>query len=268
MKKRNSEDFQKKAVVWLATLLYILILVNTRAAPAWAQEKPANFYFVTVDKAGVRDRIAMSGTGVVSGSEVVGGGSFTHFMFNMSAATGSPGPPPYQIVASGTWNATRLVSFNLIGNYGVLAAGVLEMEINLYREIPSPAVFPATLRVVCNLAPAKLINIGSDGSALKEGITLSVTGTDFASGGTAGPFVPFNPPNGVTVFSTSTDFVASLQSSIKDRDTQISDLNSQISSLSAQLSQAQQLNYGLGGLAVLFLITTIIFAVRKRTQKK
>lgn len=242
-------------------LLYVLILAF--AVPAWAQANQANFYFVanskaTLDK--VQHRIAMSAAGSVSGSQVVGGGSFSHFLFNVSADTGAPGPPPYKLVASGTWNATGLVSFKLIGTFGTLAAGVLEMNIVLIEQAPSQSVVPAILKVVCNLVFAKLINIGPDGSALKEGFTLTIPGTDFAEGGKAGPFTAFAPPIGVTVFSTGTGLMTSLQNAVSERDAQISTLN-------AQLSRAQQLTYAAAGLAALFLVTTIVLAIRRAKPK-
>jgi hypothetical protein len=264
------QNFHRETVVLSATLLYLLILVNALTAPALAQEKPVNFYFVansTTMLEGVRHIVAVSGTGVISGSEVVGGGAFAHFLFNISAATGKPGPPPYQLVDSGTWNATRLVSFKMLGTYGLLAAGRLEMDVNLYRQVPTSAVTPGSITEICNLKPAKLINFGSDGQPLPEGLIITIPGTDFVTGGKAGPFAPFVPANGVTVFTTGTEVVTSLQNAVREKDMQISSLNAQVASLNAQLSQAQQarqLTYALGGLAALFLITTIVLAVRKK----
>ncbi len=257
IRKRN---FHGKLVTGSVALFYVLILAI--AVPAWAQANQGNFYFVanskaTLDK--VQHRIAMSGTGTVSGSQVVGGGSFSHFLFNVSD-TGAPGPPPYKLVASGTWNATEVVSFKLIGNYGVLAAGVLEMNIVIVEQVPSQTVIPAILKVVCNLAPAKLVNIGADGSALKEGFTLTIPGTDFAEGGKAGPFTAFDPPSGLTLFTTGTGLIASLQNTVSERDAQISSLN-------AQLSQARQVTYASAGLAALFLVATIVLVIRRAKRK-
>jgi RHS repeat-associated protein len=40
---------------------------------------------------------------------------------------------------------------------GPFAAGILELDVQLNREIPSPATFPAKLKIVCNLGPANLL---------------------------------------------------------------------------------------------------------------
>ncbi len=253
----NKRSFKKKAAVGSAAFLAVLMLVSTIPSPAWA-EPQTNFHLVANSR--VTDRtvspavthvLGVSGTGIVDGSQVSGGGSFFHFLFNVSAATGKPGPPPWQLVASGTWKAKRAISFKMIGTYGVIAAGVLEMEVDLLREVPSPAVIPAILKIICNLAPANLFNVGPDGSRLPEGFIGSIPGTDFVEGGKIGPFVPYD--SGLTTYTMRPELVASLQSTVRDKD--------------AQLSQAQQLSYALAGLAVLFLITTIVLVVRKRPTK-
>ena len=51
---------------------------------------------------------------------------------------------------TGTWVATKLVSFHLTGVYGSLAAGILEMDIDLVRL---GTTAPARLKLVSNLRP-------------------------------------------------------------------------------------------------------------------
>ena len=64
-------------------------------------------------------------------------------------------------MASGTWEARSLVSYKQIGKYGVAAAGIAEIVVDISQEMPSRAVIKgASLRVVCNLRPAGLINPG------------------------------------------------------------------------------------------------------------
>jgi hypothetical protein len=144
-----------------------------------------NFHFVVQSQtAGATDRVALAGDGLVTPSNAVGGGLFTHWK--------NTGSAPFPIVGAGTWKAKSLRSFDLIGTYGSLAAGVLDMDVDLVRDIPSKAVIPAELKVVCNLGAAAL----STGE--EEGVTLTVPAAGLE-------FEPFHPgggpvPFGVTVF--------------------------------------------------------------------
>jgi len=122
--------------------------------------------------------VALAGDGSVTPSNAEGGGLFTHWK--------NTGSPPFPIAAAGTWKARSLRSFNLIGTYGSLAAGVLDMDVDLVRDIPSKAVIPGRMKVVCNLGPANLHNPGVD-----EGVYLSVPAASL-------DFEPFG--FGVTVF--------------------------------------------------------------------
>jgi len=126
----------------------------------------------------------MNGNGKVTPSHVGGGGSFVHF----DSAPSAPIPKP--IIASGTWKAKRLVSFELIGTYGSVAAGIAEMEVLLVQDLPSPAVIPATLEIICNLGIAGLL------TGEEEGFILTIPDAPF------GPFIPATPPNGITIFTT------------------------------------------------------------------
>jgi len=119
----------------------------------------------------------MNGSGKFNGSEAEGGGTYDHFD-NASAV-------PKTILGAGGWKAGRLLSFSLVGTYGVLAAGILEMEVKLLQEFPSRVVIPATLKVVCSIGAAGL-------DAGEEGFTLTIPGVPF------GPFEPFFVAPGFT----------------------------------------------------------------------
>ena len=162
-------------------------------AAAGSEDGPA-FYFLSFSKGrtvGLVDhRIVMSGSGKITPSNVVGGGSFVHF--NDALA-----PPKKPLLGSGTWKAKSLIRFGQIGSWGNLIAGILEADVHLVRETPSPAVIPARLKVTCNIGPAGLVNPGTPTPG--EGFTLTVDGA---------PGSPFEPttfpggfPFGLTVFT-------------------------------------------------------------------
>ncbi len=185
----NRREFLKKAgagsiAVASISALPALDMVLANAAAAAGQ---TNFHFLAFSSGatvgGVQHRVAMAGEGKINGSQVVADGSFVHFD-NASAV-------PKTILGTGTWKAKRLLSFNLIGTWGVLAAGILESEIHLVPVGGSP--IPAVLKVVCNIGPAG-ISTGQD-----EGFTLTIPGAPFS------PFVPLVPALGLTVFTTSNE---------------------------------------------------------------
>ena len=102
-------------------------------------------------------------------------------------------------MAAGTWKARLLVSYKEIDTWGVLAAGILEMVVDLFTQLPSPAVVRgARLKVVGNVPFGGLVNPGEI-----VGYTLSIPGTDFFTGGTPGSFEPTGV--GATTFSIVTD---------------------------------------------------------------
>ncbi len=153
-------------------------------APAWARGRTVGFNFTAISQArtigGVVNAANMAGYGTIEEDEVKGGGHFQHY--------DSASPPPRTILGAGAWHAKRLVSFDPIGTWGVITAGVLIMQIELRHTIPSREVHPATLKVVCN--------VGSGGfeTGQAEGFTLTVPGAPH------GPFVPTGA--GITVFTT------------------------------------------------------------------
>ena len=99
--------------------------------------------------------------------------------------TNSPSP---NFINTGSWRATRFVSFAEVGTWGVGVAGILELEVKLI-PCDAPAVRGARLKIVCNIGPAGLVTEPFQ----QEGFTLTVPGL--------APFSPFTPPVGLTFFS-------------------------------------------------------------------
>ena len=179
----NRRRFFKNAGVGSATLASIPILTHTLATPARADDDNGlGFRFVCVSKAatvGVVDhRMLMNGCGKFNGSEAGGGGTYDHIDF--------ASPVPKTILDAGRWKAGRILSFSLTGTYGEIAAGILEMEVKLLQEFPSRAVIPATLEVICNLAPAGLFTGEEEGFIFEAPF---------------GTFVQQTPPVGLSVFT-------------------------------------------------------------------
>jgi hypothetical protein len=144
-----------------------------------------NFHFLALSRAfdGLDEHnILMGGHGKITPGNVVGNGSIQH---TLVSAPGSPKP----ILGEGTWKATSLVSWDVLGTYGIGVAGVLIMDINLVPDGGSP--FPALLEVVCNIPPGGLF------TGKPEGYVLDI-------GGPPGPFTPFGPPPlGITWFTNA-----------------------------------------------------------------
>lgn len=155
----------------------LLMIAATFGAPAQAAGQQVNFSFTVVSAAAGADRIILTGDGAFNSAQVVGNGTFLHFL---------AGAPPATIVGQGTWKARRLTSFTLTGTYGVGVSGVLVMEVDLVPN--GGGVIPATMTVVCNIGPGGL-NTG-----LVEGVKLEIL---------AGP--TFNQNIGNTFFSTGVE---------------------------------------------------------------
>jgi hypothetical protein len=141
-----------------------------------------NLHFAAISKAAApaaKDIMLMAGNGRFTSSHIRGHGVFEH----IDPTT----PKPNTILNAGMWKATSLGSFTMIGTYGVQASGILTMTVDLVQDIPSPAVVPATLTVVCNIPFAPLAT-GKD-----EGFYLDAP---------FGSFEPQMPTVGITIFST------------------------------------------------------------------
>jgi hypothetical protein len=158
------------------------------AGPAWGQDDDdggrRRFYFQAASgqaaTIGGGESILMSGCGSFGARAVRGGGEFVHF-------DGRNIPSP-DFIATGSWRATRFLSFEEIGTFGVGVAGVLEMEIRLIPCEGLP-VRGARLKIVCNIGVAGL----ETEPFQQEGFTLTVPGL--------APFSPFTPPVGLTFFT-------------------------------------------------------------------
>jgi len=157
------------------------------------QRTASGFRFVCVSQANrvgqVQPRVNMNGCGTFHGSDAEGGGSYD--MFDQLS------PVPRTLLSAGRWQARRVLSLDVIGRYGVLAAGIIEMEVRLRQQIPSREVINATLRMACSIGAAGL------DSGEPEGFTLTIPGGRF------GPFRPFEVApgvtQGITIFTTGNE---------------------------------------------------------------
>lgn len=199
--KIDRREFLRKAglgTIAVGSLPALPALVNAFATPALAQGQ-RGFSFLALGRAGPAGTaaqpahtIAMGGEGRFDpsrpASRVEGGGTFFHFT--------APGTPPLPIIGAGRWESRLLVSWKEVGTYAGHAAGVSAIVIDIFRQLPSPAVFRgAVLTIYCNIGAAAL----STGEI--EGYTLSIPGTDFSAGGNPGPFLQIPPGGtGLTIF--------------------------------------------------------------------
>jgi hypothetical protein len=145
-----------------------------------------NFNFLTIGAhTGGTDMLAMSGDGTMGPARVVGGGSWNHFDNDPAL------PVPKPVIGTGTWTSGALISLDIIGTWGVLAAGTVVMEARFFEE--SGLRFPATVTVNCNLGFAGL------STGLPEGVFVDIPeiGISFVPATFPGGF-----PLGLTVFST------------------------------------------------------------------
>ena len=126
------------------------------------------------------ESILMSGCGSFTDRSARGGGEFVHF-------DGTKIPSP-NFINTGSWRATRFVSFAEVGTWGVGVAGILELEVKLI-PCDAPAVRGARLKIVCNIGPAGLVTEPFQ----QEGFTLTLpNGVTFS---------PFTPNIGLTLFT-------------------------------------------------------------------
>lgn len=126
------------------------------------------------------DWLIMAGNGTHHGSHLSGGGNWLHVLF-----PGPNVPPPWEVVAHGTWRFKELVSLDNIGSALGFAAGVLETWADFWVA-ESGETLTVPTRVVCNLGPAGLV------TAFHEGLYVSDT--------PAGNFEPLEPELGLTAF--------------------------------------------------------------------
>jgi hypothetical protein len=127
----------------------------------------AQFFFAVNSGGGnTADRINLNGAGDFGVGMVTGGGTFTRVT--------PTGTAPFPIVSSGTWRATRFVSFTETPGspYGQIISGILTIEVELRPRGDVPVA--ATMAVICN-SPGGGLLTGED-----EGVKLTLTdGTTF-----------------------------------------------------------------------------------------
>ncbi len=181
----SRREFIRRVGAGSIALASMPALLDIFKVPALAQGEKGTL-FLAVDAAG-EHRLLMGGAvwfdpSKGPASPASGGGMFTHWR--------AVGTPPLPLVASGTWTARLLTNYREPGAYAGVAAGIVELVIDLQRKRPSPQLIRGgVLTVYCNLGPAGI----STGEI--EGYTLSIPGTDFSAGGTPGPFRQI-PPGG------------------------------------------------------------------------
>ena len=154
--------------------------VGPLATPVRADDGDRYYTFVALSQAdtvnGVIHRIWMAGDGRFNPLEgkVKGGGRFLHY---------DQAPPiPKPIIDSGTWQATRFISYQALtppGIAGHFEAGILEMEVRLHLDDGSE-ISGVLLHVTCN--------IGFEGfvTGEPEGYRLTIPGAPY---GTFAPIV-------------------------------------------------------------------------------
>ncbi|MGQ0549501.1 MAG: hypothetical protein ACT4PY_07515 [Armatimonadota bacterium] len=224
MKRMDRRAFLRKAGVGSIALASLPSLIDSMKGPAEAQAAGTiNYHFACLAVGGPQGAqpagtpaapqhvLIISGDGSFDptrvASPVSGGGMYVHFTF--PGAAPPPGGTPLPVVASGTWGNGRFTSYAPNRTFGVQGTGVLNMVVDLFQEMPAKRVIRgAALKVVCVAGPAGVAIPGE-----LEGITLSVPGTDFSTGGAPGPFTPTGgraapgpgllgaPGVGITLFS-------------------------------------------------------------------
>lgn len=188
----------------LASLPALADAIATSAS-AQTRATQVSFHFTGISGAGPRgtsaaprNQIIMGGDGRFApraGGEATGGGVYAHYLF--PGRNPNPGEPPLPLVGSGTWAAKTVVSYSQTGVWAFDAAGILEIVIDLFQELPAKRVIRnARLKLVSNVASAALT------TGQTEGYTLSIPGTELATGATPGPLGHLDPPVGIAAFST------------------------------------------------------------------
>jgi hypothetical protein len=185
----DRRDFLKRAGVGSAAVAAFPLL----AEPAFAHGRNRAVHVLSISKApttsdGVAHTMIMTGRAHFHGPDrsIRGGGYFQHFNNAASA------PTPKPVLAAGRWRATHLGNVDVIGAWGVFAAGVVDMTVEL-RPLTGTAATPGsriegvTVRIVCNLGFAGLFN---PAPLNLEGFYMTIPG------GAVGTFQPFGPSGG------------------------------------------------------------------------
>lgn len=189
----DRKGFLAKAGLGAIGLASSGVLAEEAAAAVRSFGRPIFFHYYAFSHAptvgGVSHAVAMGGSGRISHNDAAASGSYTHF--DLEA------PVPKPVLSSGTWKATSLNSLHLIGTWGDLAAGVVDLAIELHQDVPSQSVVQASLEIVSNIGSANLFVPGKD-----VGFTLTIPDAGY------GPFTSFGAfpyAEGLTVFSVGAE---------------------------------------------------------------
>jgi hypothetical protein len=157
---------------------------NGRPAHGSRASGQTGYHFLVADAvSGAADRLIIQGDGSFNRNRAHGGGTFDHFR-----ATGSP---PLPLVASGTWKATDVVSFQpLTPTHGVYEGGTLIMHATFFPK-GQPSIPNVLIEVDCNLGPAGV------STGKPEGAVVTFPGPPQVV------FAPTNPTTGVTIFTVA-----------------------------------------------------------------
>jgi hypothetical protein len=190
MRKRVLE---RLVVITIAVVVLVLALFvggaaggNGKGKSRGGRGSTANgqtgYHFLVLDAvSGTADRLIIQGDGSFNRNRAHGGGTFDHF-----SATGSP---PLPLVATGTWKATDVVSFNpLTPTHGVYEGGVLVMHATFFPEGHS-SIKNVLIEVDCNLGAAGV------STGKPEGVVVTFPGPPQVV------FAPTSPTTGVTIFT-------------------------------------------------------------------
>jgi hypothetical protein len=182
-----------KAAVAFTALAVLLTLDTTVAAPRagyrggqGSTDGVRVFRFVSFSHAdptpdGDIPRFGMNGSGrfTPERGEVQGAGNYVR--------NNAADPVPRPALDFGTWQATDIVSFDLVsdGTYGRITSSVLVLRIRLFSDVDS-SVSTGTLRLICNIGDAGIT------TGEPEGFRLIIDDTSF------GEFKPLSPPVGLS----------------------------------------------------------------------
>lgn len=189
----DRRDFLRRTGAASLGLAAMPVLQHVSARPALAAGE-SGFMFVTVSHAatieGEQHYCYIGGSGTFTASEVQGGGDcFVHY------ENAKRGLQNGRTLGCGPWRATRILNYAPRVKCGTtqMYAGVLDLEVELTRIVPTPGVLQGRLRLVCNIPAAAPV------TGRPDGVTLQILGTPFVTGGAGGPFLPLQPVEGLTM---------------------------------------------------------------------
>ncbi len=182
-----------RAAIGVTALAVLLLLVNALAVPRLGSKgsQQANggvreFRFVSFSQAPRADdgsipRMSMTGSGRFSPDrgEVQAVGQYER--------NNAADPVPRPLLDFGTWQATDIVSFDLVpdGTYGRITPSILVLRIRLFSDVDG-SVSTGTLRLICNVGDAGIT------TGEPEGFRLIIDDAPF------GEFRPLDPIVGIT----------------------------------------------------------------------